>query len=65
MGSIEVAAVDTEVHTFEVDVPEADIDELRRRINEVGRGNHFAAWQEPELFVGELRAAFKSLRRAS
>jgi pimeloyl-ACP methyl ester carboxylesterase len=33
--------------------------------NEVDRGNHFAAWQEPELFTSELRAAFKSLRRTS
>jgi pimeloyl-ACP methyl ester carboxylesterase len=30
--------------------------------NEVDRGNHFAAWQEPELFTRELRAAFRSLR---
>jgi pimeloyl-ACP methyl ester carboxylesterase len=30
--------------------------------NEVDAGNHFAAWQEPELFTGEVRAAFKSLR---
>jgi pimeloyl-ACP methyl ester carboxylesterase len=30
--------------------------------NEVDRGNHFAAWQEPELFTNELRAAFRSLR---
>jgi pimeloyl-ACP methyl ester carboxylesterase len=30
--------------------------------NEVDRGNHFAAWQEPELFTSELRAAFESLR---
>jgi pimeloyl-ACP methyl ester carboxylesterase len=30
--------------------------------NELDRGNHFAAWQEPELFAGELRAAFRSLR---
>jgi pimeloyl-ACP methyl ester carboxylesterase len=30
--------------------------------NEVDEGNHFAAWQEPELFVNELRAAFRSLR---
>jgi pimeloyl-ACP methyl ester carboxylesterase len=30
--------------------------------NEVDRGNHFAAWQEPELFTTELRAAFMSLR---
>jgi pimeloyl-ACP methyl ester carboxylesterase len=30
--------------------------------NEVDEGNHFAAWQEPELFTTELRAAFRSLR---
>jgi pimeloyl-ACP methyl ester carboxylesterase len=32
--------------------------------NEVDRGNHFAAWQEPDLFVEEVRAGFRSLRRA-
>jgi pimeloyl-ACP methyl ester carboxylesterase len=31
--------------------------------NEVDEGNHFAAWQEPELFTAEIRAAFKSLRQ--
>jgi pimeloyl-ACP methyl ester carboxylesterase len=30
--------------------------------NELDRGNHFAAWQEPALFTAELRAAFRSLR---
>jgi pimeloyl-ACP methyl ester carboxylesterase len=30
--------------------------------NEVDRGGHFAAWEEPELFSAELRAAFRSLR---
>ena len=30
--------------------------------NEVDRGGHFAAWEEPALFATELRAAFKSLR---
>ncbi len=30
--------------------------------NEVDKGGHFAAWEEPELFATELRAAFKSLR---
>jgi len=30
--------------------------------HEVDRGGHFAAWEEPELFSTELRAAFKSLR---
>jgi pimeloyl-ACP methyl ester carboxylesterase len=30
--------------------------------NQVDRGGHFAAWEEPELFSSELRAAFRSLR---
>ena len=31
--------------------------------NEVDRGGHFAAWEEPELFAAEVRAAFRSLRQ--
>jgi pimeloyl-ACP methyl ester carboxylesterase len=30
--------------------------------NEADRGGHFAAWEEPELFSTEVRAAFSSLR---
>jgi pimeloyl-ACP methyl ester carboxylesterase len=30
--------------------------------DEVDRGGHFAAWEEPQLFSEELRAAFRSLR---
>jgi pimeloyl-ACP methyl ester carboxylesterase len=30
--------------------------------NEVDRGGHFAAWEEPELFSSEVRSAFRSLR---
>ena len=30
--------------------------------NEVDRGGHFAAWEEPALFTDEMRAAFRSLR---
>ena len=32
--------------------------------NEVDRGGHFAAWEEPKLFSEEVRASFRSLRRA-
>jgi pimeloyl-ACP methyl ester carboxylesterase len=31
--------------------------------NEVDKGGHFAAWEEPELFSVEIRAAFRTLRR--
>jgi pimeloyl-ACP methyl ester carboxylesterase len=30
--------------------------------NELEKGGHFAAWEQPELFAGEMRAAFRSLR---
>ncbi|MFC6336667.1 alpha/beta fold hydrolase [Pseudomonas sp. CCM 7891] len=30
--------------------------------NEVDKGGHFAAWEQPELFAKELRAAFRSVR---
>jgi pimeloyl-ACP methyl ester carboxylesterase len=30
--------------------------------NEVDKGGHFAAWEQPELFASEIRAAFRSLR---
>ena len=30
--------------------------------NKLPKGGHFAAWEQPELFTQELRAAFKSLR---
>ncbi|MCA3873112.1 MAG: epoxide hydrolase, partial [Burkholderia sp.] len=31
--------------------------------NEVDKGGHFAAWEEPELFAREVRAGFRPLRR--
>ena len=30
--------------------------------NEVDRGGHFAAWEQPRLFTEELRAAFRAVR---
>ena len=33
--------------------------------NKVDKGDHFAAWEQPELFSAELRAAFRSLRQPS
>jgi pimeloyl-ACP methyl ester carboxylesterase len=30
--------------------------------NEVDRGGHFAAWEQPQLFTEEIRAAFRSVR---
>ena len=33
--------------------------------NEVDKGGHFAAWEQPQLFAEEVRAAFRSLRNPS
>jgi pimeloyl-ACP methyl ester carboxylesterase len=33
--------------------------------NQVGEGNHFAAWQEPDIFTTEVRAGFRPLREPS
>jgi pimeloyl-ACP methyl ester carboxylesterase len=32
--------------------------------HEADRGGHFAAWEEPQLFSAELRAAFRPLRKS-
>lgn len=46
-----------EIGTFHVEVPEQELDDLPRRTPATR-----AAWQEPELFTTELRAAFRPLR---
>jgi pimeloyl-ACP methyl ester carboxylesterase len=33
--------------------------------NKLEKGTHFAAWEQPEFFTSEMRAAFKSLRKPS
>jgi pimeloyl-ACP methyl ester carboxylesterase len=33
--------------------------------NEVDKGGHFAAWEEPQLFSEEMRACFRTLRSTS
>ena len=32
--------------------------------NRLDKGGHFAAWEQPELFTSEVRAAFRSFRPA-
>jgi hypothetical protein len=31
--------------------------------NKFPKGTHFAAWEQPAIFVSEMRATFKSLRK--
>jgi pimeloyl-ACP methyl ester carboxylesterase len=33
-------------------------------LHEVDTGGHFAAWEQPELFSAEIRAAFRPLRQS-
>jgi pimeloyl-ACP methyl ester carboxylesterase len=33
------------------------------RYNRLPVGGHFAAWEQPKLYVDEIRAGFKSLRK--
>jgi pimeloyl-ACP methyl ester carboxylesterase len=33
--------------------------------NKLDKGGHFAAWEQPEIFTTEIRAAFKSLRKST
>ena len=32
--------------------------------NKLPKGGHFAAWEQPALFVAEMRATFRSLRKS-
>jgi hypothetical protein len=34
----------------------------RHAYNRLDKGGHFAAWEQPALFVGEVQAALRSLR---
>ena len=33
--------------------------------HEVDKGGHFAAWQQPQIFINEMRLAFRSLRKSA
>jgi pimeloyl-ACP methyl ester carboxylesterase len=47
-----------------INVPADKLRSYRRLIHfhEVDKGGHFAAWEQPEAFTAEIRAAFRSLR---
>jgi hypothetical protein len=52
------SAGDTAIRPFKVEIPYPNL----VHYNEVDRGGHFAAWEQPELYASELRAGFRSLR---
>jgi hypothetical protein len=39
-------------------------DRLRLYYNQVDKGGHFAAWEQPQLFSSEIRDAFRPLRKS-
>ena len=60
-----------EILPFLIEVPEAALSDLRRRLLQTRwpepesvseRGGHFAAFEQPELFVDEIRAFFRLVR---
>jgi hypothetical protein len=53
---------DRSVRPFRVDAPQEKIHPNLVYFNKVDRGEHVAAWEEPQLFSEEIRAAFRSLR---
>jgi pimeloyl-ACP methyl ester carboxylesterase len=64
------------VRPFKIHVSEADLEDLKKRLratrwpdypnlvywNRLDRGGHFAAFEQPDLFVKELRACFRKIR---
>jgi pimeloyl-ACP methyl ester carboxylesterase len=48
--------------TATVATPKQPADQNLVHFNELPKGGHFAAWEQPLLFSEELRAGFRSLR---
>jgi len=58
---VAVSALPDEIHTAPRSWAERAYPKLIH-YNKLDRGGHFAAWEQPELFVAELRAGFRPLR---
>jgi pimeloyl-ACP methyl ester carboxylesterase len=69
-GTADTVAVPTAASVFR-DLPQPSRRWAERRFtnirywNEPAHGGHFAAFEQPEIFVAELRAAFRALRMAA
>jgi pimeloyl-ACP methyl ester carboxylesterase len=60
---VAVSAYPTEIYT----APRSWVEKAFPRLihyNQLPKGGHFAAWEQPAYFVSEMRASFKSLRSA-
>jgi pimeloyl-ACP methyl ester carboxylesterase len=49
------------VTPFRVEVGDDQLDDLRS-YEQPARSGHFAAWEQPELFVDQVRRAFRTMR---
>ncbi|MGG5823103.1 epoxide hydrolase family protein [Falsiroseomonas sp. HW251] len=69
-NAVEISTVPVAVTVFPGEIyraPRSWADQCFRNLiywNEVDKGGHFAAWEEPALLSAELRAAFRPLRRS-
>ena len=61
---VAVSAFPDEIYTAPQSWAERAYPELIH-YNKLEKGGHFAAWEQPELFVEEMRTAFKPLRNAN
>lgn len=53
--------VDARVRPYRVEISDKELGDLLS-FNQVDRGGHFAAWEQPTLFSAELHTAFRTLR---
>jgi pimeloyl-ACP methyl ester carboxylesterase len=59
---VAVGAFPDEIYTAPRSWAERAYPNLIIHFNVLPKGGHFAAWEQPEPFVAELRASFRSLR---
>jgi pimeloyl-ACP methyl ester carboxylesterase len=59
---VAVSVFPDEIYTVPRSWAEEAYPKLIHYNNELDKGGHFAAWEEPELFVSEVRTGFRSLR---
>jgi pimeloyl-ACP methyl ester carboxylesterase len=58
---VAVSAFPTEIYT----APKSWVEKAYPKLihyNKVAKGGHFAAWEQPDTLVSEMRASFKSVR---
>jgi hypothetical protein len=56
-----VSVFPKEIMTISRRMAEARFEDLRW-FNRLERGGHFAAWEQPDLYVDELRSSFRTVR---